>query len=242
MRGVLITPCTAVLFVACSSFGSSDATSPDDAGAGGGDGGAAALDCTYLCDTFEREVLIGSWTEVTTNGAKLELDPTSSASPTRSLRVTVPAGGNLNAALSKQVSTKRRMGASFSLRVDALPSAPIIAVGFYFGNVVDSIQLRLAPSGLVIGELVRPDGGDNYTQLGLGMPPMGKFVRYTLTFDLDAKQIRLKSPSGFDQQKPIAATHGELDTFRVGAMYSDGQSTVATFAIDDVELFDIPAP
>lgn len=77
-----------------------DATGGDSAIDGGGVDACATAD---FCDHFDRDVVKGDWASAfTDNGGVLELDTSTSVSPSKSLRITVPASGNPHAQLSSR--------------------------------------------------------------------------------------------------------------------------------------------
>jgi len=231
---------------ACSPFGSGIEDGAQDGGRPDGASGPAIGICAdagdAFCDDFEREEVTGAWTVHHRSGSStLTIDDAHASSPSRSLRVFMPAGGNASAHWISYPSkaNARTFELSFSMRFASLPDATVELASIAFGDGGEvSLTWQAARGQLLIGEQDDPDGGTGrYNTAAIGVPPIGAFIRYDLIVDLDQKKVRLAtSAPGLGGGLTLKFHHASSQQVSIGSIDADRPSADWTVWFDDVVI------
>ena len=238
---------------ACAPFGSNEvAGAPDgggsnDAAAAGPDGaspgqGFCADAGAAFCDDFERSEIGGAWGAENSLGASsLVIDDAFSASASRSLRVFAPMGADSAHVLTRPT----RVGAtvfhlSFAMRLAELPAAgcQFAAVNFAGRNKV-YLTWNQGAARLSLNEQDFPDGGteDILFDEPVGVPPVGRFVRYDLRVDVGANIATLETDEpGLRATMQLRIPHLGPLHFAIGNVYTKPSTRDRTVWFDDVRI------
>jgi hypothetical protein len=244
----------AVAAIACGSFGAAEG-SPVADDAGGPDtssSDASAADATdampradsgfcatvtTFCDDFERTTVQSpEWMSI--NIDSLAIDTTTSTSPTRSLRTTIPpTGGVANGALIRSFPPAARiLRASMSIRVDELSMNDAQYFVFLFPSSRYVYLVSNAGSGFRLAEQDL-NAAANYKDKALSpQPPLGRFVRYTVVVDLDAHRAKVTTDVGSTVELELTFSHAPPAAFRVGTPYSQPQPSTTFAWFDDLTM------
>ncbi|MDF2695450.1 MAG: hypothetical protein K0S65_3833 [Labilithrix sp.] len=198
-----------------------------------------------LCDDFERSDVAGGWTlESGTGKASLAIDDTVAASSSRSLRSSLSSEDSWRFLRYPLQANARRIEVSFAMRfASEVRGAQFVAFGFE-DTPKNRIYVSWAggsnPSVLRLVEqddLADPTGIERYFSEDLGPPPMGRFVRYTLEVDLEAKEARVTSEDpAVSGTLHLTLPHSQPSFVGIGNIYAAARKEDVSVWFDDVVI------
>jgi hypothetical protein len=254
MRGFLLFA-PSLAFVACSTFGAGDPTTPTDGGAtesGASPDGAALPDgggsgclgsSSFLCDDFDDDMPLGMrWSNMQA-AAPAEIRRTGAlfASPSRSVVCShpdLPSGPNLEAALRKAFPAARSIHCTFRFFVTRLTATDYDIPITIFANqgATESVNVDW-----FLGEVSTfgvhaefPGGPEDYYPT-FAKPPEGKW----LSVGLDVDYAQRRASMSYDGATTIVRSWNrqvtpDTEELRLGLLTGAG-TTAAEFYFDDVK-------
>lgn len=242
------------LVIACSSFGEENGVPAPEAGAGGdgaldstalADGPSIGCGASFaLCDDFERsEPAGGRFGWIATNGgAFVSIDSNHARSPSRSLKLVVPASPDasspsLRGYLTHNVApSTRTFRVAFSVLAEAdVPDVQLAMIGFdgltnlfvdVLGGKVRMVEQQES------GPKPQPFYVHESTQL-----VVGRWTRIELDVDVNAKKMTLhRDDVDTDLVVALKVTFPNTVAVRIGATFAESRMAPATFYYDDVGI------
>jgi hypothetical protein len=209
-----------------------------------GEGGVPSLDfCAgaTFCDQFERMVAKGAWDETyVVSGGQVLVTNARARSFKGSLRSTVPAGTGAAAALTKTMSSARKVRLTFASFVDVAPSGSldVASVRFRYGDLERRIYLLYADSGFVNVSEDDSSGGFFTNHAGTQLVT-NRWVESSISIDVGVTPARITVIYDGKQildNAALALTYSpSAPTIVAGVLWSNGVPQTQ-FDIDDVRV------
>ena len=242
---------------ACSSFGGAKEDPPAPAGpaveapalsrpSDGGPGGAACASQAFI-DDFERESVIGSWSEgVTSLGDTDTIALTTStrqrARGSRSLMSVVLSSGEPHAQYLKHTlvaagPTPKCLDVSFELLVEALPSSRITFQTIDLASS-SSLSLGLSADGIeVVEKTSSPDAGTSSNRLSAYPIPVLAWTTVRVHFEEGDIRAKMTLQIGADSYEvpPLKFQHRGPERLSVGIVHAEGTAS-SSFYIDEMSI------
>jgi len=223
----------ALLFVACSNYGASEAPSGEDAGENdggndasiaetsadgpseGGGGGDAGCDATF-CDDFDTTALGATWTSQNVDKTTVELTDAGRSAPF-ALKVTAPGGAfeGRTGQLQKRFSGVKSVICSFAVKPLERTGQPFV---FYLKGTAPEVSswetwIALTPSEtrLGVGQTFKDGGASPYDADFAPVLPLNQWSVLEIATDLTKATLKIDGTSVASRIFPLPVSTSLVD-------------------------------